>query len=303
MRAVTELRCWGRAKWTGLRRSLCPACSDPACRRGRWKAPWRQSGFRLHGTWYCAPECLELALAAHYRRLGRRSKKEDIPAHRVPLGLILLAKGWLTSAQLRAALQAQQIAGHGRIGEWLVETGVTSEDKVTAALAQQWGCPVYPMDSCSELRWADMIPLALLEAFRIVPVYYVASTRALHIAFCDGVDHSILYRLEQMLDCRTEPCLLASSVMQRLLERVRERNRSNEITFERVSDAAEMARITRSYVINLSAADTRIIDCGEQVWVRLRCAPENMNLVFQPGIASYMNRLLPGGPRVGADSP
>ena len=58
----------------------------------------------------------------------RRSASASPHRHRVPLGLLMLAQGWITHPQLQKALAAQRESGTGRIGEWLMsECGVEAE--------------------------------------------------------------------------------------------------------------------------------------------------------------------------------
>ncbi len=56
------------------------------------------------------------------------------------LGEILVARGSLTSDELRSALDACRRGG-GRLGTWAVRLGYTSERSLVAALAEQTGCP------------------------------------------------------------------------------------------------------------------------------------------------------------------
>jgi hypothetical protein len=65
-------------------------------------------------------------------------------ALRMPLGLILLSRGWISHRELQDALAAQRRAGHGRIGEWLHRLHGVSEVTVAKGLAIQWSCAVLP---------------------------------------------------------------------------------------------------------------------------------------------------------------
>jgi hypothetical protein len=67
-----------------------------------------------------------VALAVR-RELNGRGNAPEIHRHRIPLGLVMLEQGWITSGQLRQALEAQRAAGAGRLGHWLVrQQGVRS---------------------------------------------------------------------------------------------------------------------------------------------------------------------------------
>jgi hypothetical protein len=60
----------------------------------------------------------------------------------MPLGLILLSRGWITHRELQEALAAQRCTGTGRIGEWLGRLHGISEATIAKALGIQWNCAV-----------------------------------------------------------------------------------------------------------------------------------------------------------------
>ena len=75
---------------------------------------------------------------------------EPVPAERalrMPLGLILLSRGWISHRELQEALAAQRRAQDGRIGEWLHRLHGISEETITKALGIQWNCTVLPSGS------------------------------------------------------------------------------------------------------------------------------------------------------------
>jgi hypothetical protein len=183
---------------------------------------------------------------------------------------------------LRAALEAQQVAGCGKIGEWVQRMGFVTEQQVTAALARQWSCPVLRTDPA--LMGADgapEIPLPLLQSLRMAPIDFVESTSTLHVAFGEGIDYTALYAIEQILGCRTDACLIAPSVLAEHLRKLVERRAQSEVVFDRLADAAEFARIIRSYATRVSASEIRMVRCGEHIWVRLERLPQAaVNLVL-----------------------
>ncbi|MBZ5679090.1 MAG: hypothetical protein LAO24_03175 [Acidobacteriia bacterium] len=236
----------------------------------------------MHGSWYCMAECLERALRETLAQL-QPAFRPKATQHRIPLGLLLLSRQQLTAAQLRIALDAQKSAGHGRIGEWLQSLGFATEQQVVAALARQWSCPVlriHPAPLVSS-RVPD-IPTPLLDSFRMIPVDFVEATSTLHIAFGEGIDYSVLYAIERMLDCHTQACLCSQDVLRSSLAAISEQRRRTEIVFDRVADALEFARIIRSYATKVAASEIRIALCGSCIWVRLeRTAPTALNLIFR----------------------
>jgi len=100
-------------------------------------------------------------------------------------------------------------------------------------------------------------------------VDYVEATSTLHIAFAERIDYSVLYAIEQMLGCRTEPCIAVPSLLHKRLQSLSEHRGESEVVFDRIADPSEFARIIRSYSIRISASEIRLASCGSHVWVRL----------------------------------
>ncbi len=106
-------------------------CSNVECANG-WIRPWRSRRRPIfEGQWACSGRCvLAMTQAAVQREIGDIAESTNaIPhRHRVPLGLLMLAQGWITHPQLRRALEAQRASGTGRIGDWLQsECGLEAE--------------------------------------------------------------------------------------------------------------------------------------------------------------------------------
>jgi hypothetical protein len=82
--------------------------------------------------------------------------------YRLPLGLLLLSKGIITGAHLQEALKAQRDSQKGRLGEWLRQQGIVTEEQVTAALSMQWGIPVFHLaQTAGFAECASMTPLPI----------------------------------------------------------------------------------------------------------------------------------------------
>lgn len=265
---------------TGWRRRL-PRCADASCRRTRiWqRACLRREGVELGGRWFCSPQCFEAALRQRLER-GGSSNRRPVPArHRIPLGLMMLSRGQLNNHQLRSALEAQRLHG-GRIGQWLENMGYATEQQVTAALGLQWACPVLPSLSVGDPRCAQMVPFALLKRFRMLPLRSVPETQTLFVAFSERLHYAALNSIEDMLDCRTQPCLAGSSRLELMLENMGRTRFPGEYLFPGLHDACEMARIAAGYALKLGARRARVANCGEYVWIRLETRSDPANLVF-----------------------
>ena len=186
------------------------SCSRPRSLWQRLRRRHRPEGTFLQGLFYCRPQCLETALLGQLSRL-RGMAPSPPPPNRIPLGLLMVARGKLTYLEVRAALEAQRRARYGKIGEWIEKLGFASEQEVTTALGLQWGCPVASSFDPSTIHSPGSIPLPILEAFQMLPLNYVASTNTLYLAFGERVDHAALYAIEKnprlphpALRCRTQ---------------------------------------------------------------------------------------------------
>jgi Type II secretion system (T2SS), protein E, N-terminal domain len=257
------------------------SCASLSCTGS--KTLWRRlrsqrTGTILDGKFYCRPQCLETALVARISRLREMTQPVQ-PPNRIPLGLLMVARGKLTHFELRAALEAQRRARYDRIGDWFEKLGFATEQDVTAALALQWGCPLVSSFELAVVDLPGSIPLPILEAFQMLPANYVAATNTLYLAFGERVDHAALYAIERTLGCRTQPCVAGRKRVARQLESFRQSSRSAGVEFV-TRDLSEMARITSSYVSRLGPQEVRLSRLGHFIWLRLQVRSAATNLVF-----------------------
>jgi hypothetical protein len=195
--------------------------------------------------------------------------------------LILLARGRVERRALEHALEAQRAAGHGRIGDWLQQLSSVSERDVTAALSQQWGCPMFSLAKPPDPGAMALVPLPLLEEFDMVPVRYDVRRGTLFLAFGGTVAHAAMLAIESMLDCRVHPCVAESSRVRALHEQLRQRAVPGTYVFPTASDAAEMARVALSYGRRLEARAVRTAKLRSLVWIRLERAAKFTDLLFR----------------------
>jgi len=254
---------------------------------GEWCAAPRRAWQRIsngagsvcvHGLRYCFPHCFERELTRRLNRLRPTRAVRPRPAHRVPLGLLMLSRGELTDSQLRQTLQEQQRHKERRIGECMQQLGYVREPQVTAALALQWCCPV--LKTLPQQAVDCGVPLGLLRRFQMLPVHFSAATRALHIAFADDIEYPALVAIEEMVGCKTQACLTTSSGLQAAFERMEQQSVPLEKQFTGIRAPEEMTRITSSYAARLFADDVRAVACGDLAWVRIEGARDPMNLLF-----------------------
>jgi len=279
---------WAHRNQTVAKRSVCALRSCSGTVPFWQRLLRRQTGVFLHEHFYCRVQCMETALMGQIMQLQARASSEQ-PANRIPLGLLMVARGKITHVEARAALEAQRRACYGTIGDWIEKLGFASEQDVTAALALQWGCPVASSFDHALVDSRGDIPLRILEAYQMVPFNYAASTNTLYLAFGARVDHGALYAIERILDCRTQACVASGKSVARELDYLRQFGRQSDVEFV-TGDLAEMARITSSYIARLSPLDIRLGRVGVFIWLRLKGRFCLTNLLF---------RMQPHVPQVG----
>jgi hypothetical protein len=116
---------------------------------------------------------------------------------------------------------------------------------------------------------------------RAVPAHLSLDGRILHVAFSERVDHTTLYALERMLDCRTVACVASEGAVNTLLEMQSFIADRNEISFESVRDAAGIASAICSYVQRIEAPRLKLARAGVHLWARLYQRREHRDLVFR----------------------
>lgn len=242
----------------------------------------RRLGIHVGSDWYCSSQCFEQAARAEFARiLFSVAPVERHFRPRMPLGLVLLSRGEITSEQLNLALDKQKDSKL-RLGAVLVQLGLVTERQVTSALAAQWGYPTFSLHN----RVASVpvrIPRLLLELYSVAPVHFVEAGRRLVLGFVNGVDHSVTYVVERMTDCNAIPCFITETDFQRqfaLLPKP-EQEKNKEMVFNRVTNSAEMARLSTGYAVQVGADEARFAACGDYGWVRLTGRRQEMDLLFK----------------------
>lgn len=150
-------------------------------------------------------------MVAVNRELDGRGGTREGHRHRIPLGLLMLEKGWITQEQLREAVEAQRTAGSGRLGEWLVRQKAVSELQVTRALSLQWGCPVLPLEFHDPASLAGLMPRLFLDAFGSLPLRTVAA-KVLYLGFEETLDPVLALAVERMNGIRVVSGIVQESL-------------------------------------------------------------------------------------------
>lgn len=233
----------------------------------------------MGGRWFCTDQCLEQEIEHVVERILFKPHSMTRASHRMPLGLLLLSRGFLNKDQLQTALLTQQREPSDKLGQCLQRLGYVTERQVVAALALQWASPVlaFPEETAPQAA----VPWELLDALRIMPVRFSPTQGILYVAFSDPVDHGVLRAIEQMTGWSTSPCIVSDRVMDRLLAKMHSCERDSTHTFENVSEPAEIARITVSYAGRIGSSEIKVSECGAHIWARLKDGPKAADILFR----------------------
>jgi hypothetical protein len=268
---------------------MFPRCENERCPHegALWPAiRHRSSGIHLEGRWLCSPACFEEAVATLLAETVPLMTRWKPKSHRMPIGLVLLSRGMIRDDQLRAALDRQRAEG-GLLGSWLQQMGAVSEEDLTSALATQWSCPIFPLGGeRSFIQCSAMLPLEIIRAARMLPVYMSRGQNSVYIAFVDGVDHSWLRAAEQMIGCHAVPCLVTESAFRSAIDEISSAARSEEFSFDSVTEIREMSRITRSFALQLQAKFVQLLGCREFAWARIHSSGVARDLIFRLPLAT-----------------
>jgi len=247
----------------------------------------RKAGIRMHGHWYCSSSCFASAVEKKLSELAAWGPEPVNRLERMPLGLMLVSRGLLSSTEFKEAMGEQKEAGV-EIGELLVRRGSVSEKQITAVRATQWGCPVFAAQR-SPMQSKINIPSTFMRLYSMIPLHYVAATNLLLVGFVHNVEYGLLYAIEMMTGCKTQPCFVTPSdfeTQMQEIEQAKERSgdsTANELEFESIHSSAEMARILSNYGAHLEADEAILEKCKEYLWARLKCGPRDVDLLFKAG--------------------
>jgi hypothetical protein len=270
------------AKVRSLWHDFLPPCSNPSCPQkplARAMAR-RNTGIAVAEKWICGPDCFEeVARDRLSAIMSSRHAQESAPKLRMPLGLVMVSRGDLTAEQLRSVLDEQQRTGEN-VGNIAQQLGFATQDQITAAVAAQWSCGVFPLRDRA-LSPAVHVPRRLLETYKMLPVHYVETGRSLMVGFVTRVQYHILRTIEHITSCVATPCFITAREYNQYLHSAAFGERENEIVFDRVSGTGEMAKLARNYVNQISAHKARFGICRDYLWMRIWGNQNEMDLLFR----------------------
>jgi len=202
--------------------------------------------------------------------VSREMEGWGVPAshsHRIPLGLAMLEAGWITQADLRAALTAQRAAGVGKLGQWLVRQGRASEDEVTRALGMQWSCPVLGVEFPDLEGLTALLPRLFVDACGALPLR-VAADRILYLGFAERPDPSLSLAAERITGLRVESGVVPESVFRPAHRRVLEGQFPEVELVEASTESAVAATLAKAFA-RTRPAEARLARVHDCVWMRM----------------------------------
>ncbi len=280
---ITDLVEMARTTTNGLNFDrLAPRCDNEGCpgNRARWHGLLRRfDGLRFDGGWYCSAHCFRAALEFRIGRLfAEHVTSQHTARHRMPIGLILLSRGTVHHDQLLTAMQQQRAIG-GLFGQILVQLGFATEEQVVAAVASQWGCPVYPVGRSSECQ--HLVPQLLQERYLMTPIHWVPATRDLYVAFTRTVNHTLLYSIQRMLECHTIPCFISDSSLSERVGRGTNDIPDSEVSIETRTNTREICETVLGYTQQTGAEEVRVFACDTHFWIRMENESRHFDLLFR----------------------
>lgn len=245
-------------------------CSNVECASG-WTMPWRNRRRPIfEKQWGCSGRCvLAIVQSAVRRELGDGGTTDFIAPHRhrVPLGLMMLAQGWITHAQLQTALAAQRESGTRRIGDWLMsECGVGAE-QIVRGLSLQWGCPVLTTEGFSPEAMALVMPKLFVERFGVLPLR-VAGSSILYLGFADRLDASAALATEQMTGLKVESGVVEGAQFEMARDRLLACD-GVEMKLETSVDKDAMAAKVTAILEQNQPLASRFVRLHQYYWLRL----------------------------------
>jgi hypothetical protein len=263
-----------RSSDTYRRAGLFGSCANPGCNSG-WLQVWRSRSVPVfEGGWTCSPECtrarIEVAIS---RELDGRATMRIPRRHRIPLGLLMLEKGWISQSQLRQALDAQKAAGKGRLGSWLVGQHAVSEETVTRALALQWSCPVMSPGSHEPATLAVVMPRLFVDALGALP-WRVTAGQVLYLGFEESLDPVLAFAIGRMTGLRIETGIVQESLFRPAHASMLEATFAPVELVEAVSQTAAAQALAKS-VERAKPVVSKLVRVHDCLWLRMWLNAQN----------------------------
>lgn len=262
----------GGGMWEREARAEAQECGFADCAR-RWLPPWRnRKRPMLDGIWGCSRECVLGIVQAAVRRAGGeelpwRGGSSESAGKRIPLGLFMLAQGWITNAQLHQALEAHRSRAGSMLGECLVAECGVSPEQVMQALGMQWDCPVVEPRGFDAGRMGLIAPKVLIRECGMLPLR-VSKDKVLQVGFESRLDVDGVMAMEGMSNLKIQSGLLESGKFHESRELLLSVG-SVAATTERVSGVDALAARIASVLEKRQPVFSRLVRVHQYYWLRL----------------------------------
>lgn len=241
--------------------------------------PQRRIGIQVGQLWYCSVDCFVEAARARLAELSDDRIVEMPYRPRLPIGLVMLSKDYLTGDQLRYATAQSDLHGE-ELEVSLLRLGLATERQLASARAAQWGCPLVKQDRMGQAVEAD-IPATLLRTTCAAPLHYSVASKRLLLGFVYRVDHTLLHALEQVLGCKAEPCFVTATDFDLQMTRLTGLPDYEETVFEQPMTPAQMANSLGSLTVEISAREASFTTCRDYIWTRLSGKRKRVDVLFR----------------------
>jgi len=261
----------------GTKLGLFETCANPGCGSGWLHLLRSRSAPVFEGGWNCSSGCTAVRVQAAVRReLEGRGSSQDTHRHRIPLGLVMLEQGWISSAQLRKALESQKASGGGRLGHWLVRQQGVNEQLVTRALGLQWSCPVLPLEFHDAEALTTLVPRLFVDAFGALPLR-VAAGKLLYLGFEDRLDSVLALAIERMTGLRVESGLVQGSLFGPAHTRMLSSKFPSVELIEASSEPALVQCLAKA-IEKVRPVESRLVRAHDCLWLRMWLRPQTSAL-------------------------
>ena len=261
-----------------FRPALLEPCANPGCGSGWVRLFRRRSTPVFEDGWTCSVSCTELRLQQALRRELENCNlsSEDRHHHRIPIGLLMLERNWITREQLRKALEAQKVAGSGRLGDWLIKQHATDEATVTRALAMQWSCPVLTTYPQGNAILTSVMPRLFLDAFGALPLR-ISSAGLLYLGFEERLNSVLAFAVSRMTGLRIESGVVPSSMFRIEHTRILAEQFPNTQLGEAISVRAAAHMFSRA-IERSQPVWSRLVRVHDCLWLRMVLSRNNESI-------------------------
>ena len=262
-------------------KSMHSVCALRTCRNTMLirSVPQRRVGVTVGQSWYCSVDCFVSAALTRLAELSDERIVEMPHRPRLPIGLVMVSKNFLTGEQLRYATAQSQLYGE-ELEIALLRLGLASERQLASARAMQWGCPLLKQEGVGQAIEAD-IPTTLLRSSCAAPLHYSAETKRLLLGFVYRVEHTLLHALEQVIGCKAQPCFITPTEFDIQIARVAGARDYKEEVFEQLLTPMQMANTLGGLAVEVSAREATFVNCRDYIWTRLSGKRRRVDVLFR----------------------